>query len=298
MKKISICVTTYNQADTVRDTLEGILLQRLDIPYEIVISDDCSQDNSRAVIAEYKSRYPGVFRDVSPTRNLGSPGNTFHVLAAAEGDYIAVCQGDDYWTDPDKLKKQVDFLASHPDYSMCFHRARVRNDEGLPSVAVCDQVAADREYTSDEIYSSWIIQTATIVFRRDVLRRISRLKRPQDIWYDDIPVFLACADTGRVWGMSSVMSVYRISSKGLTHTPSFNANRYVRAIAHDRCLRHNFPKLSRRLTGRVISPYCYTLARTSSGVWDKIRYAVMSLYYSPSYIFGKIWVKLKRIKME
>ena len=113
--KISVIVATWNQADTIGRALDSILGQRTAVPYEIIIGEDASPDDTRRVCEEYADRYPDIIRLMPPAPNNGVTRNYFDCLEAARGEYIADLAGDDRWTDMDKLQRQADFLDSHPE---------------------------------------------------------------------------------------------------------------------------------------------------------------------------------------
>lgn len=116
---VSICCITYNHEPYIKDALDGFVMQKTNFPFEIVISDDCSKDRTREIIAEYKRKYPNLIRDISPVYNKGMFENFVYVQENANGEYIALCEGDDYWTDPYKLQKQVDYMEQHPEIDLC-----------------------------------------------------------------------------------------------------------------------------------------------------------------------------------
>ena len=122
---VSICCLTYNHAPFIRKCLDGFLMQQTDFPIEILIHDDCSTDGTTEIIKEYAAQYPDVIFPLYEEENKYSRGGAgkmdLYNYNRARGRYIAYCEGDDYWTDPLKLQKQVDFMESHPEYSVCFH---------------------------------------------------------------------------------------------------------------------------------------------------------------------------------
>lgn len=123
--KVSIVATTHNQEAYVRETFDGFVSQQTDFPLEIIVADDASTDSTREIIQEYTDRYPDLFRPILRPENLGLNANLRDALSAARGEYIALCEGDDYWTDPLKLSKQVAVLDDHPETAVCFHPVRV-----------------------------------------------------------------------------------------------------------------------------------------------------------------------------
>lgn len=114
--KLSVGILTYNQAQYIRQCLDAVLMQEVDFDYEIVIGDDASPDGTQDILRDYASRYPDKFVLLLGEQNEGISMNYKKVLSACTGDYIALCEGDDFWTDPHKLQVQVDFLETHPDY--------------------------------------------------------------------------------------------------------------------------------------------------------------------------------------
>lgn len=121
--EVSICCITYNHAKYIRDALDGFLMQKTTFPIEIIIHDDASTDGTADIIREYEAKYPDIIKPVYQTENQYSKGvrNFLTIFPMAKGKYIAMCEGDDFWTDPKKLQIQYDFMESHPDYSLCMH---------------------------------------------------------------------------------------------------------------------------------------------------------------------------------
>ena len=122
---VSICCITYNHAQFIRKCLDGFLMQQTDFPIEILIHDDCSTDGTTEIIREYEAKYPELIFPLYEEENQYQHGKAaeidFYNYRRARGKYIAYCEGDDYWTDPLKLQKQVDFMETNPEYSVCFH---------------------------------------------------------------------------------------------------------------------------------------------------------------------------------
>lgn len=127
---VSICCHTYNHEIYIRDALEGFIMQKTDFPFEVIVHDDASTDMTTEIIREYEAEYPDVINPIYQNENQFSKGIrpstiTFKV---AKGKYIAFCEGDDYWTDPLKLQKQVDFLENNPNYVICYHDAHILDE--------------------------------------------------------------------------------------------------------------------------------------------------------------------------
>src|ERR1700741_4673788 len=126
---VSVCLITYNHAPYLRQAIESVLAQKTSFSTEFIIADDFSTDGARDIIKEYVSKDPGRIHAILRDRNIGAGPNFIEMLQAAKGKYIAYLEGDDYWTDPNKLQKQIDFLEQHPDFALCFHQVRlIKND--------------------------------------------------------------------------------------------------------------------------------------------------------------------------
>ena len=115
---ISVIVATYNQEDTIRRTLDSILMQQCHIPYEIVIGEDCSTDSTRSICEEYVKEHPDTIRLFANKKNKGVINNYIDCILECRGKYIADCAGDDFWTDPLKLEKEVTILETHDDVTL------------------------------------------------------------------------------------------------------------------------------------------------------------------------------------
>jgi glycosyltransferase involved in cell wall biosynthesis len=115
---------TYQHERFITQAVESVMMQKTDFPYELIISDDCSPDNTRQLVLDLQRRYPDRIRLLLPATNLGMMSNFVQTLRACDGDYIALVEGDDYWLDPLKLQRQVALLEAHPEFSGCFVRAR------------------------------------------------------------------------------------------------------------------------------------------------------------------------------
>lgn len=174
---VSISCVSYNHATFIRHCLDGMLMQKTSFPIEILIHDDCSTDGTTEIIKEYEAKYPSLIFALYENENQYSKGawvDGFN-YRRAKGKYIAYCEGDDYWTDPLKLQKQVDFMESHTDYSVCFHAFRnhvVSTDEYrvttptrlLQSKGDSDGIDVDLNL----YFNAWYTQPMTMLFRRSV----------------------------------------------------------------------------------------------------------------------------------
>lgn len=171
---VSIVCITYNHEPYLRDALEGFLFQKTTFPFEIILAEDCSTDGTRAICEEYAAKYPDKINYIYRDHNVGYNENEYEAMCAAKGKYIAYCEGDDYWTDSLKLQKQVDFLESHPEYAVCWHRCKHRNVETKEEKKdACGKIlpngAEGVDIDLDTYFAGWYTQPLTMVFRKDAL---------------------------------------------------------------------------------------------------------------------------------
>lgn len=162
--KISICCITYNHENYIADALDSFLLQKTDFPFEIIIRDDASTDNTAEIIKTYEKKFPNIIKPIYETINGFSRGirplpATFEY---AKGEYIAVCEGDDMWNDPLKLQKQIDFLDANQEYVITYHNIVGLNEEGEFPV---DMGGALRDLEARELQQCTPIYTLTTCFR-------------------------------------------------------------------------------------------------------------------------------------
>ncbi len=128
---VSVCVITYNHEPYIAQCLDGILMQQTSFPFEIVVGEDCSTDGTRTIVEAYAAKYPHLIRPVYHATNVGGARNAYEFCyPLLRAQYVAACEGDDYWTDPLKLQKQVDFMEQNKGYSLCFHQVDKVNAKG------------------------------------------------------------------------------------------------------------------------------------------------------------------------
>ena len=220
---VSIFCEAYNHERFLRDCLNGFVMQQTDYPFEVLIHDDASTDNSASIIKEYADQYPDLIFPIFQTENKYSQGigiRNHYQYPRAKGKYIAICEGDDYWTDPLKLQKQVAYMEAHPDCSLCFGNAMVHWEDNdlLPDKPYSEW--ANKIYDDKEILWDWRVPTATFLFRRDVTKSplFQKFMSDQQMVVDDLPLFLTCAKNGYLYAFSDYFSVYR------KHGDSFTMN--------------------------------------------------------------------------
>ena len=131
--KLQVVCLTYNHEKYIRQALDGFVMQKTNFPFEVLIGDDASTDNTPKIIREYAKKYPNIIKPVLRKKNIGAQANSFDLLQMVNAQYLALCEGDDYWTDENKLQIQVDFLDSHPGCNGCWHNAEIKKEPNVMS---------------------------------------------------------------------------------------------------------------------------------------------------------------------
>jgi glycosyltransferase involved in cell wall biosynthesis len=211
--KVSIVTTTHNQEAYVRQAFDSFVAQQTSFPVEIVVADDASTDATPSIIREYTSRYPHLFRPILRSENLGLNLNLTGALSAARGEYIALCEGDDYWIDPLKLSKQVAFLDRHPGTAVCFHPVRVVWEDAYAKDSKFPPPHLRGNVSVEALILMNFIQTNSVVYRR--LERYDDI--PADVMPLDWHLHVRHAAHGGIAMLPETMAVYRRHAQGMWH---------------------------------------------------------------------------------
>ncbi|SHG97375.1 Protein N-acetyltransferase, RimJ/RimL family [Chryseobacterium oranimense] len=205
---VSIFVMVYNHGQYLKDCLDSLLEQKTNFNYDIVVGEDCSKDNSREILLSYQKLYPGKFKLLLHPNNIGAAENQRIVLENSQGKYVAICEGDDYWTNPLKLQKQVDFLESNIDYVLCFHKVKILKPTGEVVDDFITKIPENYELRRTLAENSNYIHTPSVVFRNISLTEYQSLEfRNSPI--GDYFLYLALANHGKMGYLDETMCVYR-----------------------------------------------------------------------------------------
>lgn len=213
--KVSILCTTFNHEKFIRQALDSFLMQKTNFDFEVLIYDDASTDKTVEIIKEFKQKNPKMFRVFYQKENQYSKGvrgiMTKFLLPFAEGDYVAPCEGDDYFSDENKLQKQVDFLDKNSDCSMCFHRTRwfFANNEEPDSVY--PDITNGTEFTIKRLLKENFMNTNAVMYRRQNYSEISK----KDIMPGDWYLHLFHAQFGKIGFIDKIMATYRRHNRGI-----------------------------------------------------------------------------------
>ncbi|MCC5797761.1 MAG: glycosyltransferase [Methylophaga sp.] len=232
---VSICCTTFNHEAYIEDALEGFLIQETDFPYEILIHDDASTDRTANIIRDYEAQYPKIIKTIYQTENQFSQGKRINAdfnFTRALGDYLAICEGDDYWVDKLKLQKQIHYLMDNPGYVLTFTDAITFDSEGVLDT---DFGGAKKDLSAEELIVGTPIKTLTTCFR-NVFKNKTWPVDLRKAFYGDLTVWSLLGDHGAAKYMPDISpSMYRVHDAGI-HSSTSAKTRYVNYLQTLICL--------------------------------------------------------------
>lgn len=208
---VSISCLTYNHSEYIEQCLDSLLMQKTKKPFEILIHDDCSTDGTTEIIRKYESNFPLIIKPYYEIENQYSIGNKFGSkewnFPRAKGKYIAICEGDDFWTDEKKLQKQIDFLENNLNYTITCHNAiLISNNENK---GLFNKIELPEELMADDLILNWSIPTASMLFRKEVCDIIPTI---DGLIQGDILMYLSAISIGRCHYDNKIMSAYRVNN--------------------------------------------------------------------------------------
>jgi len=213
---VSISCITYNQEKYIVDALDSFLMQKTDFFFEILVHDDASTDRTPEILKEYAEKYPDIIKVIYQTENQYSKGKSISKIfnyPRAQGKYIAVCEGDDFWLASDKLQKQVDYMEKNPDCTFCFHNAQIqKTDKQHSNSFMLNESIKSDKYSLGEMCLLGFIPTASFLFPKYIVEEFPK-------WFSkaivgDLPTLLIATSHGYAYYINEVMSVYRTNVEG------------------------------------------------------------------------------------
>ncbi len=215
---VSVLCTAFNHGEYIAQALESFVTQQTDFPFEVLVNDDCSSDNTAQIIREYAEKYPHIIRPFIQEKNLYSQGINIYdkiFYPNVRGKYIALCEGDDYWSDPMKLQLQVDFLEAHPEYSACVHNTKICFCDASSQDRDLLPPTEDRDVPFQQVIKGMAVSfhTSAILAHKDYLINSPDFKAVATKYgFSDYPVGIWLTMKGKVRFIERSMSVYRVAS--------------------------------------------------------------------------------------
>ena len=210
--KVSVVMLAYNHERFIAQALSSILAQRVNFEYEIIVGEDCSTDNTRNILMDFQRRFPGKIIPLLRERNLGAMRNARETFSACRAQYLAVLEGDDYWTRDDKLQMQVDFLDAHPDHSVCCTRALFVSEANTTEASVGPRIPAGT-YEMTELFHANFIATCTVMYRWGSIPLLPEWML--NLKMMDWPLHILVAQSGKIALLDDITSAYRMHPGGI-----------------------------------------------------------------------------------
>lgn len=211
--KVSVCMTTYNHERYIAQAVESVLAQRISFPIEIVIGEDGSSDRTQEILRAIAEQHPDTIRLHLNERNIGGKANFMATKARCRGQYVAMLEGDDYWTCADKLQRQVDTLDAHPEWAICFHPCACLYEDGLQGIPTYPIGWAKQVATIEDLFSSNFLPTSSVLFRNRLFPGFPDWFR--ELLIGDWPLHILNAVHGDIGFLPDIMSAYRVHRAGV-----------------------------------------------------------------------------------
>ncbi|NTS43314.1 glycosyltransferase family 2 protein [Flavisolibacter sp. BT320] len=255
MYDVTVWMTAYNHEKYIAAALDSVLNQQTSHTFEIVLGEDFSTDGTRAVVLEYHAKYPGKFRLLLPEKNMGMIPMFKATYEMCTGKYLAFLDGDDYWTDPLKLQKQVDFLEANPDYSFCFHKVQfLEQSTGVlhEPYSINEELNRDTLTVEDFIADINPVDTLSVV-----MRNVLGPTLPD--WYYELPfpdlgIYFLLLQQGKAKYLNETMGVYRVHGGGAWSGAS-EYNNQEKHIRFFESIKKNLPYTNSKKLDAAIQTY-------------------------------------------
>jgi glycosyltransferase involved in cell wall biosynthesis len=215
--KVSVCIFAYNLEKYIGKAIESALMQKTNFPFEIIIGEDCSTDNTKKICMDYE-RNNSIIKVLRREKNLGMSRNVFDTLKEAQGEFVAILDADDYWIDPLKLQKQVEFMAANPKCSLCCHNSIVLHEDHDISPYLFNPRSQKELISFEDIIMKWPMATASMLFRSSMITFPEWVYQAHNF---DLAIQVVLADKGEVRYLPEPMSVYRKTLLSNSFNPAY-----------------------------------------------------------------------------
>ncbi|WP_422361716.1 glycosyltransferase [Reichenbachiella sp.] len=280
---VTVCVITYNHAAYIQQALDSVLKQKTSFSWTILVADDCSTDGTDNILQRYKAEHPEKLQLILQNKNLGPAQNSIDLLSAPTTTYVAYLEGDDYWTDPNKLQKQVDFLENNPEYSFCFHNVDVVDSYNKSILNYGGQKSwYNQSFSRNELINGkFLFHSCSVVFR-------NQLALPD--WFSKIPtgdkaLQKLWGTKGKAYCFEDVMSSYRVHNNGISKTIDFftNQKNKEKRILNELQMQHGilseikqWPEHQKQPVLDKIKWHTFQLKFVGKPMWERYKYLLIN----------------------
>ncbi len=302
---VSVIMTTYGHELFIIDAIKGVINQDFVGHVELIISNDNSPDNTNKVVLEFLEN--AIIPDNLSVKyylqesNLGAIENFLWCINESQGKFLAICEGDDYWTDTQKLSKQVSFLNKNRDFSIVFSNVNVQIENGeYNQKNELTPIDSNKEYNGEEIIESWVAHTSTFVIRNGKhIKDFVGFFRTHNFMYGDTPLFLYALKFGKGFGLTDYTSTYRRHAGGLTNQIQ-NNEFYLKFITHLENIKKAFnnEEYQKVLNKGIIGFYLRLFFNKKSNYLQKTKFLLKALKYDKLLIFNIVKEKLNKEKVS
>lgn len=208
---VSICCITYNHEKYIEETIDSFLNQQTDYPFEVIIGEDCSTDQTRKKIEAYVEKFPNIIKLITSENNVGMNRNFGRIFSASKGEYIAICEGDDYWIDSKKLQIQIEEMKKHSDVDISFHPVYQLKNEKITK-KLCNHSSKNKVFTTEEVIlgDGGFMPTNSLIIKKEVLHNLPKW------FYEYAPIgdyyiqMFGSRKSGALY-INKLMGIYRVS---------------------------------------------------------------------------------------
>jgi glycosyltransferase involved in cell wall biosynthesis len=300
MPFVAIWMLTYNHKQYIAQAIEGALSQKTNFSYRIYLGEDCSTDGTREICQKYANDHPDKLElFLNSSNDIKRNAKTIYDACFNSGaKYIAMCEGDDYWTDPDKLQTQVDFLEQNPDFASCFHNTveEVENDPAK-SFLYCSPSQPEICSTIDLLSQGNIVPTCSNVFRREHLPSLP--KWVPSLGMGDWPLNVLLSKAGKIRYVNRVMGVHRIHGMGIWSKSSAIQKERAVLKAYEAFSRHlTLTEAEKEIVNRKVSGLIAAIVAGNASTVGRLaglKFLLRSILEHPGFLFGKDFLRCGRI---
>jgi glycosyltransferase involved in cell wall biosynthesis len=280
-KSVDIIMMTYNHEKYIEKAIQGVLIQETDFPIRLFIANDASSDRTKEICDAYAQKYPDKIVHICNKENMGGQKNFESTFKRCSSKYIAMCEGDDYWTDPLKLQKQIDFLEANPDYAITHHRLRKIYEDGKQGETLSPQVKETT--TFEDLALEHHIGTLAVVYRNHLFNEFPEWFEKMS--FGDYVLFLLVAEHGKIKYFDEPMAVYRIHNQGISSGANVSEKMITWIITLKQCREYFHPRAYSEFTESLAWNYpglCFHLFKDGEYVLYR-KYFLESLKYARKY---------------